>query len=79
MQGGWLLAFGAWYAADLRQAGVDAVAEQAQVLCGRLIGYGGQAGIAGEVGLVDEGAQLAGYLAGPRRRPDRSGRRPLGP
>ena len=53
--------------ADLGQAGVDGVAEQPQVFCDGVVGDGGQALVAGQVRLVDEGAQLTGGLDGPNR------------
>ena len=65
--GGWLLALGAGDAADLRQADADAVAEQRRCSAVVSSGDGGQALVAGEVGLVDEAAQLVGDLAGPDR------------
>ncbi len=67
MQGRGLLGVAAGDAADLRQPGVDAVPEHAQVPGGRVCRHGGQAGVAGSVRLVDEGAQLAGDLAGADR------------
>src|SRR5271157_1013567 len=68
VQGGRLLdVLAAGDAADLRQAGVDAVAEQLQVPGGQLVRDGGQALVAGHVGGVDKGAQLTGDLGGPDR------------
>jgi hypothetical protein len=62
-----LLLAGAGDAADFGQPGEHAVPEQPAVFCDRGFGYGGQALVAGEVGLVDEGTQLAGDLGCPDR------------
>jgi hypothetical protein len=63
---GWRLpGFLAGHAADLGQAGGDIAAEQRQVLRGLVCGDGGQALIAGQVRLVDQGAQGVCGLAGP--------------
>src|SRR5512135_754443 len=68
VQGGRLLdVAAAGDAADLGQAGVDAVAEEFQVPGGQLVRDGGQPLVAGDVGGVDEGPQLPGDLAGPDR------------
>jgi hypothetical protein len=68
VQGGGLLdVLAAGDAADLRQAGADAVAEQPEVRRGHLVRDGGQALVPGHVGGVDEGAQLTGGLGGPDR------------
>src|SRR5208283_312362 len=68
VQGGWLLDVAAARdAADLGQAGVDAVAEQFQVPGGQLVRDGGQALAAGHVSGVDEGPQLTGDLGWPDR------------
>src|SRR6266542_4078098 len=66
-QRGGLLDVLAGHAADFGQAGEDAVAEQLQVLGDGVFRDDAQAVVAGEVGLVDEGAQLAGDLGGPDR------------